>query len=268
MTASRTCMNFRLARPAAASAIAAIVLAAAGSVSPNGPALAQAPASAQCVLNAGAAVNLELLRSADNDKTRSVAASALINNWRTSLPTVMRELSKISGSADGWTPSQQSYFLSVTDVLRTVLSTNVEAIKLFRDCHDSSTIKPLIWAARGSNQGMRLNSTLILGNTVDNTSVCLVLHHLRDPGISVNGRANLLGVTYAVASYAYSDNVKAIKDTLDLLRPKIESNATQTLKLIDDITSRVNASTNKSTTLAAADLKEPCTDYNYAGPLN
>ena len=106
------------------------------------------------------------------------------------------------------------------------------------------------------------------GNIVDNTSVCFVLHHLRDPNLSVNGRANLLGVTYAVASYAYSDNVKAIDDTLDVLRPKIDQNATQTLKLVNDIASRVNASTNKSTTLEQADLKEPCTGYDYNAPLD
>jgi hypothetical protein len=266
MIASRNRMRFPLARPAMASLVTAIILAAIG-LAPTRPALAEAVRPSKCEPNSGVAANLELLRGADSDKTRAVAASALVNDWPNSLPTVMRELTKFSGPADGWAPNQQSYFLSITDVLRTVLSTNVDAITLFRVCHDTATIKPLISAARADTQPLRLNATLILGNIVDNTSVCFVLHQLRDPKINVNGRANLLGVTYAVASYAYSDNVKAINDTLDVLRPRIEANATQTLKLISDITSRVNASSNKSATLADAGLKEPCTGYDYNAKL-
>jgi hypothetical protein len=222
---------------------------------------------AQCARNATAEANLEAVRAAENDKTRVVAASSLIKDWAMSLPTVMRELSKISGSSERWQPDQSSYFLSITDILRTVLSTNVEAIKLFRSCDEPSMVKPLIWAARGQNQGMRLNATLILGNVIDNTTVCFVLHHLRDPSINQNGRANLLGVTLAVAGYAYLENIREIKKTLDLIKPGVEADAARTQKLIADIYARASASSNASTSLLQADLEKPCAEYDYDNRL-
>src|SRR5882672_6471454 len=41
----------------------------------------------RCAPNAGATANLDLVRLADNDKTRAVAASSLISDWRGALPT-------------------------------------------------------------------------------------------------------------------------------------------------------------------------------------
>jgi len=245
--------------------IAAIVLAATWCLGLTSS-RAQPVAPARCSHNADAAVNLELVRAADNDKTRAVAASSLIKEWPTTLPTVMRELAKNSGPTDRWPADQSSYFLSVTDILRTVLSTNVDAISLFRMCDDVSIIKPLIWAARGQNQAMRLNATLILGNTVDNTTVCYVLHHLRDPSISANGRANLLGVTFAVAGYAYLENSREIQKTLDGLKSRIEPEMAQTQKLIADVSTRANANSNKLTPMAQAGLAGACASYDYSPP--
>src|SRR5882672_1505109 len=182
----------------------------------------------RCAPNAGATANLDLVRLADNDKTRAVAASSLISDWRGALPTVMLELTKTSGPVERWRPDQNSYFLSISDILRTTLSNNVDAITLFRRCDIPAIIRPLIWAARGPNQGIRLNATLVLGNTVDNTTVCYVLHHLQDSTISANGRANLLGVTLAVAGYAYLENVRAIEQTLEKIRPQLNADLGQT----------------------------------------
>src|SRR5689334_4301595 len=71
---------------------------------------AQPVAQGRCLGNADAATNLELVRAADNDKTRAVAASSLIKEWQTSFPTVMRELAKNSGPTDRWPADQSSYF--------------------------------------------------------------------------------------------------------------------------------------------------------------
>src|SRR6185295_17781680 len=176
------------------------------------PAFGQAE---QCTRNSRAETYLVSVK-AQEDKARGAAASALINDWRTALPTIMEEFRAVKGASDRWPPDQQSYLLSITDIIRTILSANAEAITLFRACDDGFIIKPIIWAARGQNPSLRLNATLILGNTVDNTTICYLLHHLRDPNISSNGRANLLGATVAVASYAYKENVLSIEKTLEL----------------------------------------------------
>ncbi len=254
-------MALEIKRSTARYRIAAMVFAATCSLALTASAYAQD----QCSPNAEAAANLALVRSADNDKTRAVAASSLIREWRTSLPTVMSELEKNSGPADRWPPDQSSYFLSVTDILRTTLSTNAEAISLFRACDNTSIIRPLVWAARGQNKGLRLNGTLILGNIADNTTICIVLHHLRDPALDPNGRANLLGVTFAVAGYAYSENSREILKTLDLIKSKVDPDMAQTQKLVSDIFTRVNASPNKSTPMALGD--NTCATYKYDGPL-
>lgn len=255
-------MAFDIKRSAARSGIAAIAMAITCGIALTSSAYAQG-VSGRCARDPGAETSLDLVRSADNEKARAVAASTLIKDWRTSLPTVMRELSKTSGPVDRWRPDQSSMFLSISDILRTILSADVQAITLFRNCDVPSMIKPLIWAARSDNQGLRLNATLILGNTIDNTTVCFVLHHLRDPRINSNGRANLLGVTFAVAGYAYSENVAAIEKTLELLRPKVEASMTQTQKLMADVSTRAQASPNKSTPLAQVGLAEPCAAYPY-----
>ena len=126
---------------------------------------------------------------------------------------------------------------------------------------ETAVVRPLLWAARGQNQSLRLNATLILGNVVDNTTVCYVLHHLRDPDINPNGRANMLGVTLAVASYAYEENANAIEETLKLLR--VGSDMAQTQKIATDVAERVKVSSNRSRKLAVAGLEEPCAKYKY-----
>jgi len=224
-------------------------------------------AAEPCSPNSDVQINLGLLKTG-SDKDRAVAAGALIKDWRTSLPTVMGELKNVSGPADRWTPDQQSYILSVSDIIRTTLSNNTEAITLFRSCDDASIARPLIWAARGQNQSLRLNSTLILGNVVDNTTVCFVLHHLADPDLSANGRANLLGVTLAMASYAYQENADSIERTLGTLKPRIEPSMAQTQKLISDISVRTKASQNRTKSLAQANLGEPCAHYEYDRSLD
>ena len=154
--------------------------------------------------------------------------------------------------------------------MRNVLANNAEAIKVFRACRTDATIKPLVWGARGQQQGIRVNATLILGNVIDNTTVCFVLHHLRQPNINnnVNGRANLLGVTVAMASYAYKENVQAIEETLRIIDPKIESekgDLSQTKKIIAELRARVGLSSNRDTPLPE-ELRKYCADYNYNAP--
>jgi hypothetical protein len=229
---------------------------------------ASSAAQSNCATSTGAQGLLKMVKGAD-DKSRIIGAGSLVAEWETSLPTIMLELRNFPGPSTNWSAEQQTYLLSVTDILRSITS-NTKAIARFRECDEASMIKPLVWGARGQNPGIRVNATLVLGNVVDNTSVCYVLRHLRDPTISVNGRANLLGVTIAMASYAYKENVAAIEQTLRLIESqtaKEQGDLTPTKKLIAELRSRTNRSPNKDDDLPPA-LSEPCGKYKYDGPID
>jgi hypothetical protein len=202
--------------------------------------------------------------SSPDSQLRVTTANGLIQNSERSLPSLMAALKNFTGNPDQWSQAQQFNFVSVTDVIRTMLANNNSAITKFRSCDDKETMQPLISAARSSSYNLRINATLILGNVVDNTTVCLVLDDLRDPTINANGRANLLGVTRAVASYAYKPNKKAIEETINLLEDSLKSqpNMAQTLTLIADVRARAGQSINAGTDLPS-ELQQYCGAYSY-----
>jgi hypothetical protein len=73
----------------------------------------------------------------------------------------------------------------------------------------------------------RLNPVQILGNVIDNTTVCTPLAHLNDPALlespnGINGRANLLGVISVVAPWAYKENFDNITRTTQAIKASIQ----------------------------------------------
>ena len=96
-------------------------------------------------------------------------------------------------------------------------------ITLFRDKSSLATISALTFGARNDDKDLRLNSVLLLGNVIDNRSVCVPLTHLNDPDFmkateAVKARANLLGVVSVVAPWAYRENFNSIQKTHDWIR--------------------------------------------------
>ena len=211
---------------------------------------------------------LEALKSADKDQ-RISAARTLVEGWRASLPNLIREIETFRrGQVSAWEPAERQYATIVTDTVKTILASTDQAIQFFRQCDNDRVIKRLAWAARGEETALRINAANILANATDNTTICFVLHHLRDPSIDVRGRANLLGVAVAVAGYAYSENVKAIDDTLKKVAEKLSSSTeglAQTQKLMNEVDTRAKRSSNGSTPLPES-LKLYCKDYRYDGP--
>src|SRR5262249_32841647 len=103
------------------------------------------------------------------------------------------------------------------------------------------------WASRSANRNTRLNATYILASVADNTNLCIVLDHLRDPDLSADGRVNLLQVAKTVAPYAYSDNVEqilAVTTDLKKLRAAPNENLTLTKALLGDLETRAKESIN------------------------
>jgi hypothetical protein len=233
--------------------------------------LLTASASAQglvqdCAVNDYVRPAIAALRT-DKNEQRIATGRKLVESWRGSLTALMQEISQLpKGPVSSWSAAEKQYATALTDTMKTILATTDQAIQAFRQCDSDRVVKRLAWAARGDETVLRINSANILGNVADNTTVCFVLHHLRDPSINVSGRANLLGVAVAVAGYAHKENVQAITDTLAILAERLKGdNLGQTQKLVLELGERARRSTNANVPLPDA-LASHCRGYSYSGP--
>jgi hypothetical protein len=110
------------------------------------------------------------------------------------------------------------------------------------------------YGARSDLYDLRLNSVLILGNIIDNTTVCAPLAHLNDPGLldspnGINGRANLLGVISVVAPWAYKENFDNITRTTQAIKSSIQEsdpNVKSTSASLANIAARLLSQTTTS----------------------
>jgi hypothetical protein len=231
---------------------------------------AQAQSLPSCAVDVATRVKLETAKL-DAEDARISTARSLIDDWQVSLPTLMSLIEKMpSTDASSWDPKNRQILIFVTDVAKTILGTKNPAIALFRQCDNDKIIKTLIWAARGLDTDLRINSANILANTVDNTTVCFVLHHLRDKEIIDSGRANLLGTARAVASYAYRDIIVEMLRTIEIVRenlgPRLNSLG-QTQALLSDVRARTETSINSSVDIPNS-LAQYCRGYQYGPPLS
>lgn len=137
--------------------------------------------------------------------------------------------------------------LAVTGAFRTIMTrlvasdkaanttTNLDSfISTFRKIRDIDTVSVLSYGTRSEISDLRLNSLSILGNVIDNPTVCVALAHLNDPTLldspnGNNGRANLLGTISVVAPWAYKENfenitrtAKAITDSINRDDPNLK----------------------------------------------
>jgi hypothetical protein len=210
---------------------------------------------------------ISVLRT-DDAIQRVAAARRLVESWRVSLPTLMQEIERLpKGRVTAWSAADKQYAIALTETVKTILATTEQAIQAFRQCDNERIVKTLAWAARGDETALRINSANILGNVVDNTTICFILHHLRDPDIDLRGRANLLGIAVAVAGYAHRENVEAIIATLQILNDRVRGdNLGQTQKLILELAERSARSTNGSVALPDS-LATYCRGYPYSASL-
>jgi len=124
------------------------------------------------------------------------------------------------------------------------------AIQTFREVASLDTISSLGFGARSFDDDSRLNATLILGNVIDNKSVCVPLDHLYDDELGttpygVRGRANFLGVVSVVAPWAYKENYENIRrlheDIAERLQPlKDRPDLKQTFEILANIKRRLD----------------------------
>jgi hypothetical protein len=196
-----------------------------------------------------------------------VVSEALLADWNPALPCLVRILSRMKDDV-GSQPTQQtrSKMLSVTGALRNIIlkfsdpndpKKVVEMaafIKKFRELDDIATISVLTWGARSDSPDLRSNSLLVLGNVIDNTTVCVPLTHLNDPTLiasayGVNGRANLLSLLSVVAPWAYKENSENIARTRASIAGQVNSNDPNlkgTVARLENINTRLGDNTATS----------------------
>ncbi len=199
------------------------------------------------------ASDVGMLKSPD-PALRSNAAQALFANWQYSLKGLIEAVNEFDGKPidTGLSKDDLDYLTRVTDVLRSIVVNDREAIKKFREIDADKTSRPLIWAARSDYRDLRVNATFIMANVADNTNVCIVLNHLRQTDISTDGIINLLQIVIAVSSYIYKENYINAKQTLAELRKTLatrKEDFSRAYALIDNLSKRLETSINKDESL-------------------
>jgi hypothetical protein len=196
-----------------------------------------------------------------------VVSEALLADWNSALPCLVRILRSLKDDV-GPQPTQQtrSKMLSATGALRNIIlkfsdpndpkkvAEMAAFIKAFRDLDDIVAVSVLTWGVRGDSPDLRSNSLLVLGNVIDNTTVCVPLTHLNDPTLvasasGINGRANLLSLLSVVAPWAYKENSENIARTRASILGQVNSNDPNlkgTVARLENISKRLGDNTETS----------------------
>jgi hypothetical protein len=192
---------------------------------------------------------IELLKKG-SPADRATAASKLTEKWQDSLVPIVADIASYDTSTIAEKSADTQNFQNVTDVLRSIIVNKDGAIKVFRERANANkkAIENLILAARSPNKELRINATHVLANVVDNTNLCLLLPHFRDPGLTPDGRINLLQVAQVASSYAFKENAESTKKAVGFLKADLVDKAgdnRRTLAIADDILDRLQKNTNK-----------------------
>ncbi len=175
-------------------------------------------------------------------------------------------------------PEAIEAYLSLTAAAILLVESDFENVTRFRALDNINVAKTLAAGSGHPDRSVRLNSARLLASIVDNTSLCVVLDQLHQPvtpeegDVSVNARANLLGVARAAASWIGEENQYALSETLAYTVRSITQedsiDLSKTQALVSDIGSRLLSNSNGA--VSEIELKE-CRDpllYEYWTPLN
>jgi len=206
--------------------------------------------------------------TADSAATVPVVSESLLADWNAALPCLIKVLRSLKGEVgpQPMTPETRSKMLSLTGAFRSIILKFSDPndpkkvaemnafIKKFRDLDDVDAISVLSWGARSDSPDIRANSLLILGNVIDNTTICVPLAHLNDPNLmkspsGVNGRANLLSLLAVVAPWAYKENSENIARTRASIAAQVDSNDPNlkgTVARLENVATRLGNNTETS----------------------
>jgi hypothetical protein len=226
------------------------------------PAAAQAPDWVQPAIDVAKS-------PAKDAQARVDAVAKLTDGWKDSLPVLIQNIDAYYRSDVGapYTQDDVASLLPLTDIVVTIVLNKDGAIQAFRDADTDKTIKILTWATRGDptveqSRNLRFNASYILASVVDNSNLCIVLDHLRDPKLGPVGMTNLLQVATGAASYAYKENADATLTTVDILKPKVaQGGLGKTAILVQSLAGSASMSPNAETPLPSDAAY--CRDYDY-----
>jgi hypothetical protein len=173
----------------------------------------------------------------------------LLKDWPRALSCLIDMLGELDAAITSVDAvSGRGDLLAIVKAIRVILDENdAAAIRRFRETDTIAVASVLTFAARvpdgaGSvNRDIRLNATLILGNVIDNSSVCVPIDHLYDPKINPNGRANLLAVVSVVAPWAYKPNADNISRMLEFTKAKLDPGFADTRRIVTDLDTKNSA---------------------------
>jgi hypothetical protein len=228
-------------------------------------ALAQSAKGAECatlraaVEEGSEAVPFELLTDSDNAALCLVGIIASVGT-RLQSPRLAELDAKVLTRATG--------ALNVV-----VTETDKKIVALIRSNDSKDFIRALTFGARSDNKDLRSNATVLLANTIDNNTICIVLDHLYDNKDSseefwTNGRANLLAVAAVISPWALRENYENIQRVVQNVEPMVskdDPNLEITRELLVRIRNRLSLqdeynNPKKESTLTAANL-DGCADY-------
>jgi hypothetical protein len=188
-----------------------------------------------------------------------------LRDWQSVLQCLLRVVAEAAPtirSVQDLTDRQD--LLKATKAIRVILDDNKEgAISYFRSIDDLDVISVLSYAARSRDPELRVNATLILGNVVDNSSLCVPMDHLYFPQIDDNGRANLLAVVSVVANYAVGDNVGNLERLAGAFGT-LPDNYVETRRLLTNLRNKIDdrkARLSDSPSSAQSGLLDACARY-------
>lgn len=152
---------------------------------------------------------------------------ALLENKTTAIRCLARSIADFNGRIEVAEINSEirDQFLRATGAIRNIFASTTSEdelsalIKTFRDSDNLRAANVLSFGARSDNYNVRLNSYIILANTIGNTTVCVAIDHLYSPDLAIidppdtekeshdtRGRANLLSAVSVVAPWAFEQN--------------------------------------------------------------
>ena len=115
-----------------------------------------------------------------------------------------------------------------------------DGIDEFRNGDDLNVITVLTFGARSEDYDTRLNTTLVLGNVIDDTTVCVPLDHLYDPKISINGRANLLAIVSSAVSSMAVEDLGDVEKMSAYTRNALPRNSPDSLRILETLDAKIS----------------------------
>ena len=166
----------------------------------------------------------------------------------------------------------RTYLTQAEAVVEIIERVGRPAIEAVREMDSTDTASVLAAGARHPDFEIRIASSYILSNIIDNSTTCVVLDYLHADveespydNADIYGRANLVQMLNAVALWSYKENFNAIQQTKDEIKSDIlglpgayQENLENTKKGLIELERRIDR------VAAGGGLRAPSSNTMYA----